>query len=455
MIKTANLMDKKILIIDDEINILRSLEIILSSEGFSVLTATNLTNAKEIISKEKLQLFLLDVMLKDEDGIAFISEIRQQIPDAVIVMISGHANIRMAVEAAQKGADDFLEKPLSKDKVLITLNNFLKRLELQNKYNKLEDEIYGSQFIGRSEAIKNIIKQIEKVAPTNSKVLITGESGTGKEIVARLIHLKSPRRNEAYIKINCAAIPGELIESELFGNEKGAFTGATERRDGKFAQAYGGTLLLDEIGDMSLSTQTKVLRVLQEGEFERVGGNETIKTDVRIIAATNKDLKKMVDSGDFREDLFFRLHVLPIHIPPLRERKEDIEILVDHYLKYFCDENNRPVIKTNAKALSKLKEYTWPGNVRELKNMIERMVIMSEGEQITLNQLPPEISHPSFETVKAFAGQKTLREVRDDIESEYIKYCLEKYDGNVAKLSEVLQIERTYLYKKLKNMGLR
>ena len=448
-------MDKKILIIDDEINILKSLEIILSSEGYTVFTATNLKEAREIISKEKVQFFLLDVMLKDEDGIVFISEIRQLIPEAIIVMISGHATVKIAVEATQKGADDFLEKPLSKEKVLITLNNFLKRLKLQQKYSELEEEIYSSQLIGQSEAMHNIIKQIEKVAPTNSKVLITGESGTGKEIVARMIHLKSKCRNEAYIKINCAAIPGELIESELFGNERGAFTGAMERRDGKFALADKGTLLLDEIGDMSLSTQTKVLRVLQEGEFERVGGNETIKTDVRIIAATNKDLKKMVDEGEFREDLYFRLHVLPIYIPPLRERAEDIEILIKHYLKYFCEENNRSAIDLDKSALDKLKEYPWPGNVRELKNMVERMVIMNEGNHITIEQLPPEISHPSFETAKAFSEQKTLREIREEIEGDYIKYCLEKYDGNVAKLSEVLQIERTYLYKKIKNMGLR
>lgn len=448
-------MDKKILIIDDEKNILKSLEIILGSEGFSVFTATNLSNARDIITKEKIYLFLLDVMLKDEDGIAFINKIREQIPEAIIIMISGHATVKMAVEATQKGADDFLEKPLSKEKVLITLNNFLKRLELQQKYSELEEEIYSSQLVGQSEAMQNIIKQIEKVARANSKILITGESGTGKEIVARMIHLKSERRNEAYIKINCAAIPGELIESELFGNEKGAFTGATERRDGKFALADKGTLLLDEIGDMSLPTQTKVLRVLQEGEFERVGGNETIKTDVRIIAATNKDLKKMVDDGVFREDLYFRLNVLPIHIPPLRERTEDIELLINYYLKIFCQDNNQPAIDLDKAAIIKLIEYPWPGNVRELKNIVERMVIMSEDDRITVNQLPTEISHPSFETAKAFSEQKTLREVREKIESDYIKYCLDKFDGNVAKLSEVLQIERTYLYKKLKNMGLR
>lgn len=448
-------MTKNILIIDDEINILKSLDIILSSEGFTVFKASSLSKAREIIAKEEIFLFLVDVILGDGDGIDFISEIREKRPNGIIVMISGNATVKMAVDATQKGADDFLEKPLSKEKLLITLNNFIKRLKLQQKFSDLENQIYSKDLIGQSEAMKSIIVQIEKVAPTNSKVLITGESGTGKEIVARMIHIKSNRKNEPYVKINCAAIPGELIESELFGNEKGAYTGASERREGKFEQADKGTLLLDEIGDMSLPTQTKVLRVLQDGEFERVGGNETIQTDVRIIAATNKDLKSLVDEGNFREDLYFRLNVLPIHIQPLRERIDDIPRLVNHFLKHFCDQNNRSKIELTENALEKIQEYHWPGNVRELKNLIERMVIMAEGKTIDLDQLPAEISQPGFKVAKAFADHKTLRDVRDNVETEYIKYCMEKYDGNVSKLAEILQIDRTYLYKKLKKMGLR
>jgi len=448
-------MKKNILLIDDELNILRSLEIILSGEGYSVHTAKNLDKAREVIGHEQIQLVLLDVMLKNEDGIAFISEIRQNIPDAVIIMISGHATVKMAVAATQKGADDFIEKPLSKDKLLITLNNFVKRLDLQEKYSALEESIFGNPLLGQSEAMRSIQNQIEKIAPNNSKVLITGESGTGKEIVARLIHTKSCRKDKPYIKINCAAIPGDLIESELFGHEKGAFTGAAGRRDGKFLLADKGTLLLDEIGDMSLTTQTKVLRVLQEGEFERVGGTQTIRTDVRVIAATNKDLKKMVEQGAFREDLYFRLNVLPVHIPPLRERVDDIPILINYYLKYFTSENNRVEMKIEDAALKKLMHYAWPGNVRELKNLMERLVIMSDGPVIKLDQLPGEMFMPALNTAAAFSGQKTLREVRDEVESAYIAYCVEKYDGNVARLSEVLQIERTYLYKKLKHLGLR
>jgi len=448
-------MTQNILIIDDEINILKSLDIILSSEGFTVFKASSLNKARDIITKEEIFLFLVDVILGDDDGIGFIPEIREKNPNSIIIMISGHATVKMAVDATQKGADDFLEKPLSKEKLLITLNNFFKRLRLQEKFSDLENQVYSKDLIGQSEAMKNVIAQIDKVAPTNSKVLITGESGTGKEIVARMIHLNSNRKNEPYVKINCAAIPGELIEAELFGNEKGAYTGASERREGKFEQADNGTLLLDEIGDMSLPTQTKVLRVLQDGEFERVGGNTTIQTDVRIIAATNKDLKALVDEGIFREDLYFRLNVLPIHIQPLRERTEDIPLLVNHFLKHFCNQNNRSKIELTENAMKKIQEYHWPGNVRELKNLIERMVIMAEGKTIDLDQLPTEISQPAFEVAKAFADHKTLRDVRDNVETEYIKYCMEKFDGNVAKLAEVLQIERTYLYKKLKKMGLR
>ena len=448
-------MNKNILIIDDEPNILRSIDMILSSEGFSVFKASSLKEAKKILSREDILLFLVDVFLQDEDGIDFIEQIRKTKSDAVIIMISGHANIKMAVQATQKGADDFLEKPLSKEKLLITLNNFVKRLKLEEKYSSLAQAILRGELIGESEAIHEIIGQIEKIAPTNSWVLITGESGTGKEIVARLIHLKSKRKNKPYIRINCAAIPGELIEAELFGAEKGAYTGATERREGKFKQADGGSLLLDEIGDMSLSTQTKVLRVLQEGEFERVGGSETIKTDVRIIAATNKDLNRLVAQGKFRDDLFFRLHVVPISIPPLRDRKKDIPILVNHFLKIFASENNRPSLRLSDRAMKALLSYKWPGNVRELRNLLERLAIMASGEEIDINQLPANFLLPEFNAPESFDKQSSLKEVRERIESEYISFAYERLNGNVSRLSKLLKIERTYLYKKLRKMGLR
>jgi len=447
-------MNKKILIIDDEKNILKSLDMILSSEGFTVYKAGNLKEAETKIAEEEIKLFLVDVMLPDGDGIEFISKIRKKNANAIIVMISGHASIKMAIDATKNGADDFLEKPLSKEKLLITLNNFVKRLDLEEKYSNLEKTKLGYEFIGQSPQMLEIVRTVEKIALTNSKVLITGESGTGKEIIAGLIHYKSERKEKPYIKINCAAIPEELIEAELFGAEKGAYTGATEKRDGKFLQANGGSLFLDEIGDMSLKTQTKVLRVLQDGEFERVGGDELIKTDVRIIAATNKDLKQMSKDGDFREDLYFRLHVVPVHLPPLRERGEDIISLAEYFLQMFGQENNRKSPGMSEAVIQKLKEYNWPGNIRELKNLVERLVIMSDDSIIELNHLPAEFQNPQFDAQSSFKNGKSLRDVRDKTELDYIKYCLDSVDGNIAKTAELLQVDRTYLYKKIKKLGL-
>ena len=447
-------MNKKILIIDDEKNILKSLDMILSGEGFTVYKAENLQKAKTLLAIEDFPMFLVDVMLPDGDGIEFIKNIRKEKPNAVIVMISGHASIKMAIDATRKGADDFLEKPLSKEKLLITLNNFVKRLELEEKYANLEKTKMGLDFVGQSPAMLEVVRTVEKIAPTSGKVLITGESGTGKEIIAGLIHYKSQRKEKPFIKINCAAIPEELIEAELFGSEKGAYTGATEKRDGKFLQANGGSLFLDEIGDMSLKTQTKVLRVLQDGEFERVGGSEVIKTDVRILAATNKDLKKMVTNGEFREDLYFRLHVVPVHLPPLRERGDDIIFLADYFLQMFSRENNRKNLNISETVIQKLKAYNWPGNIRELKNLIERLVIMTEAQTIELNHLPSSFSNPQFDVKPAFKNNQSLRDVRDKTDMEYIKYCLESVNGNMAKAAEILQVDRTYLYKKLKKMGI-
>ncbi|KAA3613023.1 MAG: sigma-54-dependent Fis family transcriptional regulator [Calditrichaeota bacterium] len=446
-------MNKNILIIDDEKNILKSLDMILSAEGFTVSKAGNLKDAKTQIT-DNTNFFLVDVMLPDGDGIEFIKDIRLKNPSAIIIMISGHASIKMAIEATRNGADDFLEKPLSKEKLLITLNNFVKRLALEEKYANLEKTKMGFEFIGKSPAMMEIIKTVDKIAPTNSKVLISGESGTGKEIIASLIHFKSERKNKPYIKINCAAIPEELIEAELFGAEKGAYTGATEQRDGKFQQANGGSLFLDEIGDMSLKTQTKVLRVLQEGEFERVGGNEVIKTDVRVFAATNKDLQQMVKEGSFREDLYFRLHVVPIHLPPLRERGDDIVFLAEYFLQMFSHENNKKSLSMSEAVIKKLKTSNWPGNIRELKNLIERLVIMTDSPVIELKDLPAEFSTPQFDVTSAFEKNQSLRDVRDKTELEYIKFCLDNVNGNIAKAAELLQVDRTYLYKKLKKLGI-
>ncbi len=427
---------------------------ILSGEGFTVYKAENLQKAETSFADADIQLFLVDVMLPDGDGIEFIKRIRKEKPHAIIIMISGHASIKMAIEATRNGADDFLEKPLSKEKLLITLNNFVKRLELEEKYVNLEKVKMGFDFIGQSPVMLEVVKTVDKIAATNSKVLITGESGTGKEIIASMIHYKSDRKEKPFSKINCAAIPEDLIEAELFGAEKGAFTGATEKRDGKFIQANGGTLFLDEIGDMSLKTQTKVLRVLQDGEFERVGGSEVIKTDVRILAATNKDLKKMVEGGEFREDLYFRLHVVPIHLPPLHERGDDIISLANYFLNLFSVENNNKDLAFSNAVIKNFKSYRWPGNIRELKNLIERLVIMTDGPLVEMEHLPAEFLKLQFDKEKALENSKSLRDVREQVELEYIKHCLESASGNIAKTAELLQVDRTYLYKKIKKLGI-
>jgi len=447
-------MNKNILIIDDEPNILRSLDMILSAEGFNVFKAKNIAEAKSAIKKATIQFFIVDVILPDGDGIQFIEQIRQVNNAAIIIVISGHASIKMAIDATRKGADDFLEKPLSKDKLLVTLNNFLKRLEIEEKYSRLKKSSVYDELIGQNSQINEITKQIEKIAPTNSKVLITGESGTGKEIVARLIHEKSQRSDQSYIKVNCAAIPEELIEAELFGVEKGAYTGATERRDGKFKQADAGTLFLDEIGDMSIKTQTKVLRVLQDGEFERVGGRETIRTDVRIIAATNKDLGQLVNEKQFREDLYFRLHVMPIHLPPLRERLDDLPLLVNYFLQKFSHENNKPRLKISKPVEKMLHAYNWPGNIRELKNVIERLVIMAENDPIDIKQLPANFLAQQFDVNDAFTRQKSLQDFRDEVERQYIKFCLEQLNGNISQTALLLRVDRSYLHRKIKKLNI-
>ncbi len=442
-------MNQSILIVDDEQNIRRSLSMILQSKGFSVTTADTLAEAYRHI-KQPFHFFIIDVLLPDGDGIALIEPIRSAHPGSIIIVISGNANIKMAIEATRKGADDFLEKPLSRDKLLLTLRNFGKRLELEKKYHALQHQAGIDAFIGESAAIQAIHRTIEQIAPTSSKVLITGESGTGKEIVAWHIHHKSQRRDQPYIKVNCAAIPEELIEAELFGVEKGAYTGATERRDGKFTQADGGTLFLDEIGDMSLRTQTKVLRVLQDGEFERVGSNETLKTDVRIIAATNKNLQDAVARKEFREDLYFRLHVVPIHLPPLRERQADIPLLLDYFFDKFRHENNKPGLRMDDALIARLQQYDWPGNIRELKNLIERLVILADRPIIGPDQLPADMRTIPIDVHSAYNRQQSLFDFRDEVERRYIQFCLEQNNGNISKTARMLNVDRSYLHRKLK-----
>ncbi|RMF67849.1 MAG: sigma-54-dependent Fis family transcriptional regulator, partial [Calditrichaeota bacterium] len=385
-------MHATILVVDDEKNIRRSLEMICSGEGYTVKTAADGAEAMRVLNAERVDLVLLDVVMPGTDGLEVLRKIKKETPETVVIMISGNATVQNAVAATKEGAYDFIEKPISKEKLLISLKNALESRTLQRENLELRQQISGRfQMIGESRAMKEILEQIAKVAPTNGRVLIQGESGTGKELIARAIHENSLRKSGPFIKVNCAAIPEELIESELFGSVKGAYTGATETREGKFSLADGGTLFLDEVGDMSLKVQAKVLRVLQEGEFEKVGGQKTIKVDVRVLAATNKDLEAEVRAGTFREDLYFRLNVVPIVSPPLRRRKEDIPILVQSFIESYARENGVRSKQVSAEAMQALRNYDWPGNIRELKNMVERLMIMCAAEVIDIADLPGHI----------------------------------------------------------------
>ncbi len=444
-----------LLVVDDEKNIRRSIKMICTSAGYAVETAVDGTEALQILQQKPISLVLLDINLPGEDGLAILSVIKKSFPEIIVIMITGFATIDNAVQATRRGAYDFFEKPVSKEKLLLTLKNALQVKSLEKENILLKKQMLSeTEMIGQSLAAQKIIEQIQKVAPTDGRVLILGESGTGKELIARAIHQHSRRREHPFIKLNCAAIPEELIESELFGCVKGAFTGATETRQGKFSQADGGTFFLDEIGDMSLKVQAKVLRVLQEGEFEKVGAQKTESVNVRILAATNKNLEEEVRQGHFREDLFFRLNVVPIHSAPLRRRTGDIPVLVEHFIKRFCDEYGYTHKTTAPEVMQVLQNYSWPGNIRELKNIIERLVIMTSAGHITTADLPDHLQE-KFEIVKDdFSEGLSLKELRDKIESNYIRFTLEKHGWNISQCARVLGIDRTNLHKKMNTLGI-
>jgi DNA-binding NtrC family response regulator len=448
-----------IYIIDDEKNILRMLEMVLVGEGYEVRCFLRAEEALEVLERELADLILMDIRLPGMDGIEALEELRRRFCSeedkellVPVIMISGHGTIQDAVRAVRLGADDFLEKPLDRERVIISVQNSLKRQGLKRKVQILEAMTKRRPYrlIGESPCMKKLFSQIEKLARTKTRVLIIGESGTGKELIARAIHELSSRANKPFVKVNCAAIPNELIESELFGHEKGAFTGATIRRRGRFEQANQGTIFLDEIGDMSLNAQAKVLRIIETGELVRVGGEQTLNIDVRIIAATNKDLEKEVKSGKFREDLFFRLNVVPIYAPPLRKHPEDIPLLVHTFIKEFCEDNGFKIKVIEDEVIERFKGYSWPGNVRELRNIVERMVILS-GERITLKDLQYFRTYNGKEILPFYHGsKKKLREVREEIERRYILDVLEEYNWNISKAASVLGIERTNLHKKIR-----
>jgi len=448
----------RILVIDDEENIRKSLKMILEYEGFQFFEAGDgeegLRKLEESIG---VDIVLLDIKMPGGmDGLDVLKQIKNKPYSPEVIMISGQGSIQNAVEATKNGAFEFLEKPLHRDRVLLSIRNALNQNKLQRENLDLKRKSEKRyELIGHHPLMKKLWKEILQAAPTNATVLIYGESGTGKELIARAIHAHSLRAKENFIQVNCAAIPEELIESELFGHEKGSFTGATERKTGKFEQADGGTIFLDEIGDMSLKTQSKVLRVLEEGEVQKVGSNKIGKVDVRVIAATNKDLKKEIEKNNFRDDLFFRLNVVPLYSPALREKKEDIPLLIEYFCRNLAEENNFKIKKISPDALEVMMRCPWKGNVRELKNVIERLLIMTDKDLIEIKDLPEQLRE-SHRAVFPDAGQaKTLRDFRDLAEKDFILAKLAENKWNISQTAREIDTPRSNLYKKLEQYGIK
>ena len=444
-----------LLVIDDEPNILTTIRRALEIEGYQVEVAGSAALGLAKLAELEIDLVLLDVMMPGQTGLEALPKIREAHPEVSVVMMSGNATIETAVNATKLGAHDFVEKPLSADKLLLTVQNTLQFARLSRENLRLRERARAEYaMIGRGGAMRAIFDKIAKTAPTQGRVLITGENGTGKELVARAIHEHSKRADGPFVKLNCAAIPSELIESELFGHEKGAFTGAAAQRRGKFELADGGTLFLDEVGDMNPSAQAKVLRVLQEGELERVGGAETLKVDVRVIAATNKDLQAEIAAGRFREDLYYRLAVVPIELPPMRARRDDIPALVEHFLDVVCASNDRRQKRIASPAMTLLMQHDWPGNVRELKNVVERMVILT-GDAEVIGEDDVQGALPSVKKVKqGFARGTPFKDLVSAAERDIILAALEANDYHVSNTAKELQLERSHLYKKMRALGI-
>ncbi|TMQ26120.1 MAG: sigma-54-dependent Fis family transcriptional regulator [Candidatus Rokuibacteriota bacterium] len=442
-----------ILIVDDERAIQKALRGVLEDEGYRVSAVGNGADALKTVADETPDVVFLDIWMPHMDGLETLAELKRLRPEATVVIISGHGTIETAVKATRLGAYDFIEKPLSLEKTLITVTRALEHGRLERENASLRERLdERTEIIGDSEPMRALREQIATAAPTSGRVLIHGENGSGKELVARAIHTLSARRERPFVEVNCAAIPEELIESELFGHERGAFTGALARRRGKFEAADGGTLFLDEIGDMSLKTQAKVLRALEEQAFERVGGRDTLKVDVRVIAASNRDLPAMITAGAFREDLYYRLNVIPIEVPSLRSRKKDVPALVEHFIRVFCAGNGKRLKAVAPAALTYFMTYDWPGNVRELRNMVERLVIMVPGDAIGPDELPPPLR--AKDEPPALADGKPLKEARDNFERAYILAELRAQDWNMTRTAERLGIERSHLYRKIRAYGI-
>jgi two-component system, NtrC family, response regulator HydG len=438
----------RILIVDDELAVRDALGKWFTSEGYAAHPSCSAREALEIIQKKEFDIALLDIKMPGMDGMELQARLKQADPDLTVIMMTGYASVETAVQALKRGAYDYITKPVDPDELSHLVANALEHKRASSEVARLREDLQeispGTELIGRSPAMKKVTELIEMVAPTEATVLITGESGTGKEVVARAIHAAGPRRFMPMVTIHCGALTETLLESELFGHEKGAFTGAQYRKKGKFEVADGGTVFLDEISDISLKTQTDLLRVLQEHEIVRVGGNTPIKVDFRCIAATNKDLDALVKAGSFRPDLFYRLHVFSIDLPPLRERREDIPLLVAHFLNKFCLATSRPVPQVSAEALDALASQSWPGNVRELENAVERALVVSRGSEIKASDFAFQLH-----------GEPTSGRTLDDIERAHIERVLRETQHNMSRAARVLDIDRTTLYNKLKRYGMR
>ena len=452
-------MPGTLLVVDDEPQILRAVAGLLQDEGFEVLTALDGETALKMVEAEAPDLVLLDIALPGLDGLEALTELKRQHPLLPVIMVSAYGSVENAVKATRLGAFDFIEKPPNADKILLSVRNALEWARLAEENRRLRQQRAPvKEIIGESAAISRLREKLALVAPTNAAVLIIGENGTGKELVARALHALSRRSHQPLVEVNCAAIPEDLIESELFGHEKGAFTGASSRRRGKFDLAHEGTLFLDEIGDMSLKTQAKILRILEEQRFERVGGGRPIQVDVRVLAATNKNLEEEIAKGRFREDLYHRINVIPLNVPPLRERREDTPLLAAHFLQELSQENGAPAKTFTPAALEALAAMPWPGNVRELKNFVFRLVILSPFDLVDVSDLPLAASGQElaadYDFIDPFLQVPSFREARALFEKQFLRRKLSECKGNVSLLAEKIGLERSHLYRKLKAYGL-
>jgi two-component system nitrogen regulation response regulator NtrX len=448
-------MKPVILIVDDEAGVRSALSGVLGDEGYDVETVASGEACLDRLARGPVDVVILDIWLPGMDGLATLARLRERRADAEVVMISGHGNIESAVRAIKMGAFDFVEKPLSLDKTILVVRNAIRQRQLEAENRALRATVDKRlSMVGESYLMVQLREQVAMAAPTNGRVLIYGENGTGKELVARSVHSMSRRRHGPFVEVNCAAIPEELIESELFGHVKGSFTGAVSDRRGKFELADGGTLFLDEIGDMSLKTQAKVLRALQEQTVERVGGSASLRVDVRVLAATNKELPAEIRAGRFREDLYFRLNVIPIFVPPLRDRDRDIPLLADHFMAELAREYGRRAKRFDAGAKAGLQAYRWPGNVRELRNVVERLMIMVPGDVITGSDLSFLDGTTAERAQPAEAPAATLHDAREQFERDYILRALASQNGNISRTADVLGVERSNLYRKMRSFGI-